>query len=62
MTSPRDAVTLAITGASGAPYALRLLECLLAAGETVYLLTVGGGAHGDPAGNRLGRCPPTMPR
>lgn len=38
MTSPRDAVTLAITGASGAPYALRLLECLLAAGETVYLL------------------------
>lgn len=38
MFPPRDAVTLAITGASGAAYALRLLECLLAAGETVYLL------------------------
>lgn len=38
MSPPRDAVTLAITGASGAAYALRLLECLLAAGETVYLL------------------------
>lgn len=38
MSPPRDAVTLAITGASGAPYALRLLESLLAAGETVYLL------------------------
>lgn len=31
-------VTLAITGASGAQYGLRLLECLLAAGEEVYLL------------------------
>lgn len=31
-------VTLAVTGASGFPYALRLLECLLAAGKTVYLL------------------------
>lgn len=38
MSSPRDAITLAITGASGAPYALRLLECLLGAGETVHLL------------------------
>ena len=38
MSSPRAAITLAITGASGAPYALRLLDCLLAAGETVYLL------------------------
>lgn len=38
MSSPRDAVTLAITGASGAPYALRLLECLLSAGESVFLL------------------------
>ncbi len=35
---PRDAVTLAISGASGAPYALRLLECLLRAGRPVYLL------------------------
>ena len=31
-------VALAITGASGAQYALRLLECLLASGCHVYLL------------------------
>lgn len=31
-------ITLAITGASGAPYALRLLQCLLAADRQVYLL------------------------
>ena len=31
-------VTLAITGASGAAYGLRLLECLIAAGSRVYLL------------------------
>lgn len=31
-------VTLALTGASGMPYGLRLLECLLAAGVRVYLL------------------------
>ncbi len=31
-------VALAITGASGAPYALRLLECLLEAGREVWLL------------------------
>src|SRR5713226_10202218 len=31
-------VTLAFTGASGMPYGLRLLECLLAAGTRVYLL------------------------
>ncbi len=31
-------VTLAITGASGAQYGLRLLECLLAAKVNVYLL------------------------
>lgn len=31
-------VTLAITGASGAPYALRLLECMLAQGQEVSLL------------------------
>ena len=34
----RDAITLAITGASGAPYGLRLLQCLLQAGRQVYLL------------------------
>ncbi len=31
-------VTLAFTGASGAPYGLRLLECLLAADYQVFLL------------------------
>ncbi|MEO1766269.1 flavin prenyltransferase UbiX [Thiobacter aerophilum] len=32
-------LTLALTGASGMPYAFRLLECLLAAGCRVQLLT-----------------------
>jgi len=31
-------VTLALTGASGMPYGLRLLECLLAASVRVYLI------------------------
>ena len=31
-------ICLALTGASGMPYGLRLLECLLAAGVQVYLL------------------------
>ena len=31
-------ITLAFTGASGMPYGLRLLECLLAAGVTVDLV------------------------
>jgi 4-hydroxy-3-polyprenylbenzoate decarboxylase len=31
-------ITLAITGASGAPYALRLLQCLVAAEKTVYVM------------------------
>ncbi len=34
----RETITLAMTGASGARYGLRLLECLLAAGEHVYFL------------------------
>ncbi|MDP5255585.1 MULTISPECIES: flavin prenyltransferase UbiX [unclassified Vibrio] len=34
----QKAITLAWTGASGAPYGLRLLECLLAADYQVYLL------------------------
>lgn len=38
MSPARDAITLAFTGASGAPYGLRLLECLLAAGQRVYLM------------------------
>ncbi len=33
-----NAISLAITGASGAPYALRLLEALLRAGKSVYLM------------------------
>jgi 4-hydroxy-3-polyprenylbenzoate decarboxylase len=37
MSSPRT-ITLAFTGASGMPYGVRLLECLLAAGRRVYLL------------------------
>ncbi|MAZ65694.1 MAG: aromatic acid decarboxylase [Kangiellaceae bacterium] len=36
--SNSDAITLAITGASGAPYALRLLQQLLHAQKDVYLL------------------------
>ena len=35
---PSDAVSLAFTGASGAQYGLRLLECLLGAGHTVHLM------------------------
>ncbi|HEY1459484.1 MAG TPA: flavin prenyltransferase UbiX [Casimicrobiaceae bacterium] len=37
MTTPRI-VTLAFTGASGLPYGLRLLECLITARTRVYLL------------------------
>lgn len=37
MTEQRP-IALAITGASGAPYALRLLECLLEAGCNVWLM------------------------
>jgi len=37
MSFPRT-VTLAFTGASGVPYGMRLLECLLAANVRVYLL------------------------
>jgi len=36
--SQKKAITLAWTGASGAPYGLRLLQCLLVADYTVYLL------------------------
>ena len=34
----QQSITLAMTGASGALYGLRLLECLLKAGEQVYFL------------------------
>lgn len=36
--SHENPITLAITGASGAPYALRLLQCLVAAKRTVYVM------------------------
>ncbi|MFO7594186.1 MAG: flavin prenyltransferase UbiX [Pseudomonadota bacterium] len=38
MPIPSDTVSLVFTGASGAPYGLRLLEVLLQAGKTVYLM------------------------
>lgn len=38
MAEARDAVALAWTGASGAQYGIRLLECLLQAGERVQLM------------------------
>jgi 4-hydroxy-3-polyprenylbenzoate decarboxylase len=38
MTDKNNAIALAITGASGAPYGLRLLESLLGAGRPVYLM------------------------
>ena len=31
-------ITLALTGASGMPYGIRLLECLIGASARVYLL------------------------
>src|ERR1017187_5098796 len=31
-------ITLAFTGASGMPYGMRLLECLLQSGQRVYLI------------------------
>ncbi len=36
--NPTKTITLALTGASGMPYALRLLQCLLDSGARVYLL------------------------
>lgn len=36
--STRSDITLAMTGASGAAYGLRLLECLIKAGEQVHLM------------------------
>jgi len=44
MHSPVNTVTLALSGASGMAYGLRLLECLLAADVRVYLL-VSQAAH-----------------
>jgi 4-hydroxy-3-polyprenylbenzoate decarboxylase len=44
MHAPLNTVTLALSGASGMAYGLRLLECLLAADVEVYLL-VSQAAH-----------------
>jgi 4-hydroxy-3-polyprenylbenzoate decarboxylase len=44
MLSPVNTITLALSGASGMAYGLRLLECLLAADVRVYLL-VSQAAH-----------------
>lgn len=38
MTTPPKTVAVALTGASGMPYGMRLVECLLGAGCTVWLL------------------------
>ena len=38
-----DTIALAFTGASGAPYGLRLLECLIQAKKRVYLMISGPG-------------------
>jgi 4-hydroxy-3-polyprenylbenzoate decarboxylase len=38
-----DTIALAFTGASGAPYGLRLLECLIKAQKRVYLMISGPG-------------------
>lgn len=38
-----DTIALAFTGASGAPYGLRLLECLIKARKRVYLMVSGPG-------------------
>ncbi len=38
MSSREQPIALAITGASGSAYALRLLECLIGAGRQVYLM------------------------
>lgn len=38
-----NAITLAMTGASGAPYGLRLLEYLLKTGQRVYLMVSAAG-------------------
>jgi 4-hydroxy-3-polyprenylbenzoate decarboxylase len=36
--SPAQTITVAFTGASGMPYGLRLLDCLLAAGRRIHLI------------------------
>jgi 4-hydroxy-3-polyprenylbenzoate decarboxylase len=38
MSEFNSIITVAITGASGAPYAMRLIECLIAANHQLYIL------------------------
>jgi len=38
ISSTDNTFAIAITGASGAPYALRLIECLVASGATLYIM------------------------
>jgi len=38
ITKTDKTIAIAMTGASGAPYGLRLLECLVASGATIYLM------------------------
>lgn len=38
MSSSRNSIALAMTGASGAAYGLRLLQCLIHAGQQVHLM------------------------
>ena len=58
-TAPRT-ITLAFTGASGMPYGMRLLQCLLEAGVQVYLLY--SQAAQIVAHQELGLAFPTRPR
>ncbi|MEP0843810.1 MAG: hypothetical protein HRF43_13990, partial [Phycisphaerae bacterium] len=44
--NPQSAIILAVTGASGGPYALRVLEVLESAGREVHLIV-------SPMGRRL---------
>ena len=48
MKQPEQPIALAITGASGSAYALRLLECLLSAGEAVDLMVSQAGQIEGP--------------
>ena len=54
MYKKQKTITLAMTGASGAPYGLRLLECLLAADYQVYFL-ISSAARVVMATEQIGR-------
>ena len=59
-TDSPQTITLALTGASGIPYGLRLLECLVAAQRHVYLLY--SSAAQVVAKQECGLTIPTQPR